>query len=81
MQLEGAPLKDGAFMHRHRAQRYGREFFSNRMESPILYTMICSSQGGGETGLIITWSLVVSMPFYCCLGTLHQAVIYEIITL
>lgn len=55
-------------------QRYRIEFFSNRMLIPILYTMICSFQGGREMGLIITWSLVVRMPFYCCLGTLHQAV-------
>lgn len=65
-------------MHRHRAQRYRIEFFSNRMEIPILYTMICSFQGGGEMGLIITWSLVVRMPFYCCLGTLHQAVFMKL---
>lgn len=61
-------------MHRHRAQRYRREFSSNRMGIPISQTMICSFQRRGEMGLTNTWSLVISMSFYCCLGTVHQAV-------
>lgn len=67
----GSASKDWAFMHRHRAQRYRIEFISNRRGIPILYTRICFSQGGE---LVITWSLVTHMSFYCCLGTLHQAV-------
>lgn len=59
-------------MHRHRAQRYRREFNSNRMGIPISSTMICSLQAE-EMGPTVTWSLVTSLPSYCCLSTVHQA--------
>lgn len=31
--------------------------------------------------LFITWSLVILMPFYCCLGHVSPGGIYEIIIL
>lgn len=31
--------------------------------------------------LVITWSLVIHMPFYCCLGHTSPGSIYEIIIL
>lgn len=66
-------------MHRHRAQRYREivHFKQDRNSYLIYYNLLC--QGGGEMGLVTTWSLVIQMPFYCCLGHVSPGSIYEII--
>lgn len=81
MQLEGVPLKtEPSCTDTEHRRGTGIVHFKQDRNS-CLKSIICFFQGGGEMDLVVTWSLVIHMPFYCCLGHASPDSIYDIIIL